>query len=70
MAGEVETIRDLARDSGVTSVYVTRILQLGLLSPGVIEMVLSGKHRPNLVLAQLLKLPADWPTQDHMFSRG
>jgi hypothetical protein len=69
MAGEVEAIRDLARDSGVTSAYVTRILQLGLLSPRIIEMVLSGKHRPNLVLAQLLKLPADWPMQDH-FSRG
>jgi len=70
MAGEVETIRDLARNSGVTSAYVTRILQLGLLSPRVIEMVLSGKHRPNLVVAQLLNLPADWPTQDHMVSGG
>jgi hypothetical protein len=70
MAGEVETIRDLARGAEVTTAYVTRILQLGLLSPRVIEMVLSGKHRPNLVLAQLLKLPADWPMQNQMVSRG
>ena len=70
MAGEVETIRDLARDSGVTTAYVTRILQLAFLSPQIVESVLSGKHSPNLVLAHLLKLPVDWPTQNHMVSRG
>jgi hypothetical protein len=70
IAGEVETIRDLARGAGVTTAYVTRILQLGRLSPRVIEMVLSGKHRPNLVLAHLLKLPLDWPMQNQMVSRG
>ena len=69
-AGEVQTIRDLARDSGVTTSYVTRILQCAFLSPQIVESVLSGKHPPNLVLAHLLKLPVDWPTQNHMFSRG
>lgn len=70
MAGEVETIRDLARGAGVTTAYVTRILQLAFLSPESVEIILSGKHRPNLVLAGLLKLPVDWPTQNHMLSRG
>jgi hypothetical protein len=70
MAGEVETIRHLARGAGVTTAYVTRILQLAFLSPKIVELVLSGKHLPNLVLAHLLKLPVDWPTQNHMVSRG
>jgi site-specific DNA recombinase len=70
MAGEVETIRDLARGAGVTTAYVTRILQLAFLSPKIVEIVLSGKHRSDLVLAHLLKLPVDWPTQNHMVSRG
>ena len=69
-AGDVETIRELARDSGVTTTYVTRMLPLGLLSPKIVELLLLGKHRPNLVLAHLLKLPAAWPAQNHLFSRG
>jgi hypothetical protein len=34
-----------------------------------VEIVLSGKQRPDLVLANLLKLPLDWPTQNHTVSR-
>lgn len=70
MAGEVETVRDLARGAGVTTAYVTRILQLAFLSPKIVEILLSGQHQPNLILAHLLKLPLDWPTQNHMVSRG
>ena len=70
MAGEVQTIRDLAQGAGVTTAYVTRILQLAFLSPKILDIVLSGKQRPDLVLANLLKLPVDWPTQNHMVSRG
>jgi hypothetical protein len=70
MAGEVETLRDLARGAGVTTAYVTRILQCAFLSPKIVELVLSGQHQPNLILARLLKLPLDWPTQNHIVSRG
>jgi hypothetical protein len=69
-AGEVQTIRELARDSRETTSYVTRILQCAFLSPQIVESVLSGKHRPNLVVTHLLELPIDWPTQNHMVSRG
>jgi site-specific DNA recombinase len=50
VAGEVKTINDLARDTRITPTYVIRILRCAVLSPKVVEIVLSGKHQPNLTV--------------------
>jgi hypothetical protein len=58
---------------GFPDVYELSVFRFGLWNGHDISFQfaeLSGKHRPNLALAHLLKLPVDWPTQNHMVSRG
>jgi site-specific DNA recombinase len=64
VAGEVGTVRKLAHKTGLPLTYVKRILGYAMLSPQITEMVLSGNHRPNLTLQELLqKAPIDWKEQ-------
>jgi hypothetical protein len=64
VSGEVSTVCQLAQQTGLSSTYVKRIMECAALSPQVTEMVLSGKHRPDLTLEELLKnAPLDWPEQ-------
>jgi len=50
VAGEVGTVGQLAQKTGLPSTYIKQILGCAMLSPQIIEMVLSGRHRPNLIL--------------------
>ena len=64
VSGEVSTVCQLAQQTGLSSTYVKRIMECAALSPQITEMVLSGKHRPDLTLEELLKnAPLDWPEQ-------
>ena len=66
IAGAVGTIGQLAQKTGMSSTYIKRILECALLSPQVIERVLSGNHRSNLTLQELLQnVPMDWQEQEH-----
>ena len=42
------TLEDLARAKGVNATYVSRVLRLTLLAPGVVEAILDGRHRAEL----------------------
>jgi site-specific DNA recombinase len=65
VAGEA-TIGQIARSSGVTRRYVRRILQCAILSPQITERLLTGKHRPNLTVKEILhSLPLIWREQEH-----
>jgi DNA invertase Pin-like site-specific DNA recombinase len=64
VAGQVVTVGQIARETGLSSTYVKRILDCARLSPHITEMVLSGKHQPNLTLQELLQnVPMDWREQ-------
>jgi site-specific DNA recombinase len=64
-AGEITTIGQLARISGLTRRYVRRILQCAHLSPQITEALLTGRHRPNLTLREILRgVPLDWREQE------
>ena len=64
VSGEVGTVGQLAQKTGLPSTYIKRILGCALLSPQMTEMVLSGKHRPNLTLQELPQNgPIDWREQ-------
>ena len=64
VSGEVSTVCQLAQKTGLSSTYVKRIMECAALSPQITEMVLSGKHRPDSTLEELLKnAPLDWPEQ-------
>src|ERR1700732_592197 len=61
VSGEIGTIGQLALKSGLTRRYVRRILQCAILSPQITDALLTGKHRPNLTVKELLRgVPLDW----------
>jgi site-specific DNA recombinase len=64
VSGEVGTVRQLAQKTRLSSTYVKRMMECATLSPQITEIVLSGKHRPDLTLQELLQnVPLDWPEQ-------
>jgi site-specific DNA recombinase len=70
VAGEIRTIGKLAQKSGLTRRYVRRILQCATLSPQVTEALLTGEHRPDLVLKEiLLRVPLSWREQESTILR-
>lgn len=70
VAGEFRTVDQLAQKSGLTRRYVRRILQCATLSPQVTEALLTGKHRPNLTLKEILHgVPLDWGEQEERILR-
>ncbi len=67
-AGEVGSIRELAKRLRVDRSYVARILRLTLLAPDIIETILAGKEPSGLSLARLTKtLPILWDEQRKVF---
>jgi len=70
VAGEVSTIGQLAEEVGLTRRYVRRILQCATLSPQITEVLLTGKHRPNLTLKEVLhSMPLNWREQEQRLFR-
>ena len=63
VAGEVSTIKTLCQRTGLGRTYVKAILRCAVLSPQITEMILSGKHRPDLTLQKLRSMPIDWQQQ-------
>lgn len=64
VAGEIGTVTELARRTGLHAAYVKRILQCAMLSPQIIKALLSGKQRANLTLQVILDNAAiDWRKQ-------
>jgi hypothetical protein len=58
------TLEDLARAKGVHPTYVSRVLRLTLLAPGIVEAILDGRQPPELQLDDLLAgLPLEWAGQ-------
>ena len=69
-SGEFATIADLAEREGIAPSYMTRVLRLTLLAPGLVEAILDGKQGPNVTLARVLvPFPAEWPAQPDHFAQ-
>ena len=67
-SGRYATIRDLAKAEKINESYLGRVLRLTLLSPGIIETILSGKQASGLELADFFKsVPLDWEKQKQKF---
>jgi hypothetical protein len=63
-SGEYASSAELAKAEKVNDSYVSRILRLTLIAPGIIEAILSGRQPSTLQLDDLLKpLPATWGEQ-------
>ena len=63
-SGEFTTIAELAEREGIAPSYMTRVLRLTLLAPGIVEAILDGKQGPDMTLARVLEpFPAKWDEQ-------
>jgi len=70
IAGDINTIGQLARSARLTRRYVRKILQCATLSPRIMEAILTGDHRPNLTLKEIRdSVPLGWREQEQRFLR-
>jgi hypothetical protein len=68
-SGEFATIAELAEREGIATSYMTRILRLTQLEPGIIEAVLDGRQNDAVTLARLMDpFPISWIEQKNIFS--
>lgn len=67
-SGEFATIAELADREGIATSYMTRILRLTQLEPGIIEAVLDGRQSDAVTLARLMEpFPISWIEQKNTF---
>ncbi len=64
-SGEVKNIAEIARANKVDGSYVSRILDLSLFAPDIIEAILDGKEPSGLFLSKLTRRepPVLWEDQ-------
>jgi hypothetical protein len=63
-SGDYDSSAELAKSEKVNDSYLSRILRLTLIAPGILEAILTGRQPSTLQLDDLLKpLPAEWAQQ-------
>jgi len=68
-SGEFATIAELAEREGIATSYMSRILRLTQLEPGIIEAVLDGRQGDAVTLARLMDpFPISWIEQKDAFA--
>jgi hypothetical protein len=64
-AGRFATINELAAAEKINSSYVSRLLRLTLLAPGLVEAILDGRQPDGTTLPALMEpFPVDWARQE------
>lgn len=62
--GEFSTVSELAHTEGISTTYLARILRLTLLAPEIVEGVLDGQHKTELLKAAVqADFPSEWGAQ-------
>jgi hypothetical protein len=68
VAGEVNSVEELARKADLSRRHVRKILQCAILSPRITAAILTGDHLPNLTIRRIRHaLPLDWREQEQRF---
>ncbi len=63
-SGEFATIEELAAKEKIATTYMTRLLRLTLLAPGIVEEILAGCCERQITLAKLIEpFPIVWADQ-------
>lgn len=63
-AGRYGTIDELAAAEKINSSYVSRLLRLTLLAPGIVEAILDGRQPEGMTLPGLMEtFPVEWDVQ-------
>ncbi|SFL05383.1 hypothetical protein [Falsiroseomonas stagni] len=67
-AGRFATINELAAAEKINSSYVSRLLRLTLLAPGLVEAILDGRQSEGMTLPGLMEpFPVEWEQQRRRF---
>ena len=67
-AGRFATINELAAAEKINSSYVSRLVRLTLLAPGLVETILDGRQPEGMTLPGLMKpFPVEWEQQRGRF---
>lgn len=70
VAGDVNSVGQLARGAGLTRRYIRKILQCAILSPRITEAILTGDHLATLTIRDIRSsVPLDWRDQERRFLR-
>jgi ParB-like chromosome segregation protein Spo0J len=68
--GVCGTIEELAKREKFNQGYISRVLRLALLAPGIVEAILEGQHPEGMRLEDLLKgCPVEWDAQEGQLRR-
>jgi len=68
-SGEFVTIAELAEREGIAPSYMTRVLRLTQLEPGILMAVLDGRQGDAVTLARLMEpFPLSWNEQKNTFA--
>jgi hypothetical protein len=68
-SGEFATIAELAEREGIAPSYMTRVLRLTQLEPGIVVAVLDGRQGDAVTLARLMEpFPLGWSEQKDIFA--
>ena len=63
-AGRFATINELAAAEKINSSYVSRLLRLTLLAPGIVDEILDGRQPETITLPGLMEpFPVEWERQ-------
>jgi site-specific DNA recombinase len=65
-SGECDGVKAIAKQKKVGSSYVTRVIHLAFLDPGIVQKILQGAHPPELSADRLIRmvpLPENWEEQ-------
>ena len=72
-SGRVVSINAIAKEEKVSSAYVTRVMYLAFLDPGIAQMILKGDHPLELNADRLMKMgpfPLSWNEQRVLLGMG
>ncbi len=68
LSGEGKSPGDLAREAGVTTPYVMRLVRYAFLAPDITEAILAGTQTARITVESLREpIPLDWSEQRQMF---
>jgi hypothetical protein len=69
VAGQAQSVREIARREKVADRYVRELLPLGFLAPKIVEAIVEGRQPPELTVIQLirrLELHVLWSAQEQV----
>lgn len=71
LAGEYDTVNDLARAEAVSKAYVLRLLRVAFLAPDLKASILDGRQPIGLTLEAVTRqeFPLDWDAQRSRFAQ-